>query len=863
MSNKTYVSLFSSSGVGCYGLKMAGFECVATNELIERRMAVQKANNKCKYPTGYILGDISEDDIKQKIFNEIDKWKLEEKIDSIDILVATPPCQGISLANHKKNNEIVRNSLVVESIKITKKLLPKIFIFENVNRFLKTLCTDIDKVDKPIQEAINLNLGEDYNIYSDVINFKNYGSNSSRTRTLVIGVRKDYEDIVTPNELFPDLQKEVTLREVIGDMPRLSEMGEIDPKDIYHSFRKYDPRMRDWIRYIKEGQSAFDNTDKKLIPHQIKNGVIVPNQNKNGDKYTRQYWDKVAPCIHTRNDILASQNTVHPVDDRVFSIRELMKLMTIPDTFNWSDIPFEVLNDLSIEEKQAYLKKHEINIRQSIGEAVPTAIFYQIANKANNLLFNRKRINNTQIKATIETFNLIEHVNLVNFIKENPLNLDIQTLSRIAELSNTKRLENAAYYTDKSNVFEISNNLPSFSDKKELRILEPAAGIGNFLPMLFNKYSHISKVIIDVFDINQDSIEIMKVLLSKGKIPHNFQINYYNADFLTYELEQVYDLVIGNPPYGKVADKKLSVTYKSIFSSQNNSSNIFTYFLEKSLSIANYTCLIMPKAVINSPEYGYSRELMKKYRIASIIDFGEKGFKGVKIETVAISIDKLGKIGKVKVVSKILNNEEEKLQTYITDPFFPTWLIYRNESFDSIVNKLNLGVFDTFRDRQITNKILSDKGDIRVLKSRNIGNGVILDIEGYDSYINNDSLSQLQVSKFINTPNKILVPNLTYYPRACFLPSNTIVNGSVAILIPKNGVREIKIDDLEYFASDEFTYYYKIARNYGTRSLNIDRNSVFYFGLKKENVLNDSILMECKVKGIKTYKLSLFGKEIG
>jgi DNA (cytosine-5)-methyltransferase 1 len=25
---------------------------------------------------------------------------------------------------------------------------------------------------------------------------------------------------------------------------------------------------------------------------------------------------KVAPCIHTRNDILSSQNTVHPVDDR-------------------------------------------------------------------------------------------------------------------------------------------------------------------------------------------------------------------------------------------------------------------------------------------------------------------------------------------------------------------------------------------------------------------------------------------------------------------------------------------------------------------------------------------------------------------
>lgn len=37
-----------------------------------------------------------------------------------------------------------------------------------------------------------------------IINFKNYGSNSSRTRTLVIGVRKDLSDIVVPIELYPD-----------------------------------------------------------------------------------------------------------------------------------------------------------------------------------------------------------------------------------------------------------------------------------------------------------------------------------------------------------------------------------------------------------------------------------------------------------------------------------------------------------------------------------------------------------------------------------------------------------------------------------------------------------------------------------
>ncbi|EGQ4316377.1 DNA cytosine methyltransferase, partial [Staphylococcus pseudintermedius] len=41
-----YVSLFSSAGVGCYGLSQEGFECIATAELIKRRLDVQRANGK-------------------------------------------------------------------------------------------------------------------------------------------------------------------------------------------------------------------------------------------------------------------------------------------------------------------------------------------------------------------------------------------------------------------------------------------------------------------------------------------------------------------------------------------------------------------------------------------------------------------------------------------------------------------------------------------------------------------------------------------------------------------------------------------------------------------------------------------------
>ena len=245
---------------------------------------------------------------------------------------------------------------------------------------MKSICTDIDGHDKLIKEAIDLDLAGDYNIAAKVINFKDYGNPSSRTRTLVIGVRKDQKEI-TPLELFPDRQEEQTLRQTIGHLPHLHYMGEIWDQDIYHTFRPYAPHMVSWIENITEGQSAFDNEDESRIPHHEKDGEIIYNQRKNGDKYTRQYWDKVPPCVHTRNDIMASQNTVHPTDNRVFSIREVMLMMSVPQSFEWSAIPYAQLNALPLEEKQKYLKKEDPNIRQSLGEAVPTIIFQQIAQK--------------------------------------------------------------------------------------------------------------------------------------------------------------------------------------------------------------------------------------------------------------------------------------------------------------------------------------------------------------------------------------------------------------------------------------------------------------------------------------------------
>lgn len=822
----TYISLFSSAGVGCYGFKQENYNCVATVELIERRLNVQKYNHKCIYDSGYICGDITLEETQNRVFQELQMWKRQNRLTDLDVVIATPPCQGMSVANHKKGDELKRNSLVVESIKMIREMQPRFFIFENVSAFLKSICTDIDGVDRPIKDAIELDLAGHYNIAAKVLNFKDYGNPSSRTRTLVIGVRKDQKE-VTPLELFPNRQEEQTLRQTIGHLPHLQNMGEIWEEDIYHTFRPYAPHMEEWIEHIVEGQSAFDNADESRIPHTEKDGEIIFHQRKNGDKYTRQYWDKVPPCIHTRNDILASQNTVHPTDNRVFSIREIMLMMSVPQSFQWSALSYEQLNALSLEDKQQYLKKEDVNIRQSLGEAVPTIIFQQIARKIKEKLADVE-LTEQEISDIILKNDLTDSKKLLQYIKKHR-KLGFVRLAKIAEYANSARTETAAYYTRQDICYSVVKNLPDYPDNKILHILEPAVGVGNFLPSLFLKYANVAELHIDVIDINADSIDLLKQILKSIPQPENVRLNFITKDTLLQKFSKHYDIVVGNPPYMKVSDKNLLKQYKqSVANTETN--NIFSFFIEKALQIGDVVSLVVPKSLINAPEFGGTREIMNHLSITNIVDFGEKGFKGVKIETIAFTINQRVKRDNTKVESYITNDIKIHSQDYITDKTYPYWLIYRNDDFDNVARKMQFGVFRAFRDRTLTKANTSQQGKIRVLKSRNIGNNEIVDIVDYDTYI--DDISNLEVGKYLNRTECVLVPNLTYYPRACFMPRNAITDGSVAILTVSSE-HQVTETDLAYYATDEFCQFYSIARNRGTRSLNIDNNSVFFFGKLK------------------------------
>lgn len=833
----TYVSLFSCAGVGCYGFRMEDFHCVATNELLSRRLDVQKANHKCEYESGYVSGDITTDEVKQHIYTEIDRWAKKGN-DRVDVVVATPPCQGISVINHKKTSkEINRNSLVVESVEVIKNIRPRFFIFENVMAFQKTLCITPDNRMIPIGDYIRETLGEDYIISGRILNFMNYGSNSSRTRTLMIGVDKKYRNNITPLDLYPDYQPERTLREVIYDFPRL-EWGEIEENDFYHAFRTYSHEMRNWIHDLKEGESAFDNEDPLKRPHRVVDGKIVENIRKNRDKYTRQPWDRFIQCVHTRNDQLAAQNTIHPEQDRVYSIRELMTMMTIPKDFQWVEYTLTELNEMFDAEKKKIYKAHEVNIRQCIGEAVPTEIMRQIAAKIKFFLFG-KMCDATEVNKIIADRELTDRDALMAFLKENPLNLDMASLMRITELCNARREKNAAFYTNKFIVNEIMGQLPVFN-KETIRILEPSVGAGSFIPFLFKQYANVPNVILDVVDVDKESLEAFTILLEQIGVPDNFTVNCICHDFLTWDSGTTpYDLAVGNPPFSKLKKhtKEIDACLKENANQKTN--NLAAMFLEKCMRCSDCVALVLSKNILATEEYAATRDLLRTVRIDTLIDFGRYGFTGVSIETMCIIVYPKQKPKETSIYSMKYNKRFLREQDYITDSHFPSFIIYRDEQFDEVAEKLEFDVFTVFRDRQITKAVTtSTKGEntLWVIKARNINDdGLgITHIDNYDVFLPEKKAESLSVTRFLNDKNVYLTPNMTYNPRVIENLPNTIPDGSVAVLIPRKPFR-LTAKQKAFFSSEEYRKFYGIARNLSTQSINVDNNSVFFYGVLKDD----------------------------
>lgn len=125
------ITLFSGAGIDEVYLSKIGIDVLIANELVEKRARI----HKWLYPNCQMInGDICDTNIKNEIKKAI-------KLKNIDLLIATPPCQGMSIAGKNRNNNDMlndeRNHLIFNVFEFIDEFKFKYILIENVPRFLK------------------------------------------------------------------------------------------------------------------------------------------------------------------------------------------------------------------------------------------------------------------------------------------------------------------------------------------------------------------------------------------------------------------------------------------------------------------------------------------------------------------------------------------------------------------------------------------------------------------------------------------------------------------------------------------------------------------------------------------------------
>lgn len=363
------LSLFANVGIAETYLKDVGIDIVVANELLAERCRFYSH----LYPEcDMIQGSICD----TKISDEIIK---KAKSANVDFVIATPPCQGMSIAG-EMNPYDERNSLIKYAIDVIEQVKPKFIMFENVVQMLETPIQFNDR-EVLIPEYIKLRLGKLYKINDRdlIINAADYGVPQTRKRCIILLVRKD----INCEWVYPTPEKEIiTLDKAFKGIPDLwplikeKEYQNFFPENSsealsFHKWHK--PTTHVWrnvecMLYTSTGNTAFDNPvhyPKKLDGKKISGYDTT---------YHRLFWNKPCSTITRYNGIIGSQNNVHPgkpwkrddngemmyTNPRVLTIYELLIVSSLPTDWN---IPDWASNGL---------------IRHVIGEGIPPLLVKKI-----------------------------------------------------------------------------------------------------------------------------------------------------------------------------------------------------------------------------------------------------------------------------------------------------------------------------------------------------------------------------------------------------------------------------------------------------------------------------------------------------
>lgn len=374
MSKLKGLSLFANVGIAEAYFDSIGVDVVLANDLEERRMRFYKH----LYPkTETITGDITD----SKVSDEIISKSIEK---GVDFIMATPPCQGMSLAGRRDPLD-PRNQLISYGIEIIKKVKPRYVFLENVPQQKKTKIS-YNGESITIPEYVKKELENDYNFTDDtLIRCMDYSVPQMRSRNIYLLTRKDQKVKWT----FPEKdEKVITLREAIGHLPSVDPLLreginrtlELFPdferkKEEALSFSKFhtppvhSERHVKWMSHTPSGKTAFDN----LIYFPQKEGGVRINGHYN--TYRRQNWDKPSRTIIMNNGVISSLCCVHPGrlvnDSDNEELRQFSdpRVLTLAEIFIVSSLPI----DWNVPDWE-----NENFIRKVIGEGIPPLLVKKI-----------------------------------------------------------------------------------------------------------------------------------------------------------------------------------------------------------------------------------------------------------------------------------------------------------------------------------------------------------------------------------------------------------------------------------------------------------------------------------------------------
>ena len=363
------LSLFSSGGLAEAYLKNLNVEIIAANEIKEERAKFYSY----LYPnTKMIVGDITNHKISKEIINY-------SKSKNVNCIIATPPCQGMSIAGNL-NPLDKRNRLITYAIEIIKKIRPKFIMLENVPLQLTTKIKYKGKIIF-IPEFIKAELNTMYNFNDeDLIKTMDYGIPQMRKRNIFLLVRKDMNFVWN----FPKPAKKIiNLRQALKNVPSLDPLLREGYNKTVKIFPDYEKKKKtglkiskfhyppthskkhvEWMMKTPSGKTAFDN--KYNFPRK-KNGKRISGHYNH---YRRHSWDKPSRSLTQNNGVISSLACVHPgyclingdekkrlySDARCFSLYELLIISSLP--LNWKT--------------PDWVKESEI--RKIIGEGIPSLL---------------------------------------------------------------------------------------------------------------------------------------------------------------------------------------------------------------------------------------------------------------------------------------------------------------------------------------------------------------------------------------------------------------------------------------------------------------------------------------------------------